>query len=67
MGWLPRVAEGMSESVRRVLADPLLFAKDPVRGKVVAKKRADAAKKLADVEARWMKMQEEYETALAEV
>ena len=27
---------------------------------------AEAAKKLADVEARWMKMQEEYETALAD-
>ncbi|MEI9886673.1 MAG: ABC-F family ATP-binding cassette domain-containing protein [Rhizomicrobium sp.] len=48
------------------LADPLLFAKDPARGKAVSKKRADAAKKLADVEARWLKMQEEYETALAE-
>jgi len=48
------------------LADPLLFAKDPARGKAVSKKRADAAKKLADVEARWIKMQEEYETALAE-
>ncbi|HEY4941177.1 MAG TPA: ABC-F family ATP-binding cassette domain-containing protein [Rhizomicrobium sp.] len=50
----------------RSLSDPLLFAKDPARGKAVSKKRADAAKKLADIEARWLKMQEEYEAALAE-
>jgi ATP-binding cassette subfamily F protein 3 len=48
------------------LSDPLLFSKDPARGKAVSKKRADAAKKLADVEARWLKMQEEYESAMAE-
>ena len=44
----------------------MLFAKDPARGKAVSKKRADAAKKLTDVEARWLKMQEEYEAALSE-
>jgi ATP-binding cassette subfamily F protein 3 len=49
----------------KALADPLLFTRDPAKGKAVSKKRADAAKKLADVESRWLKMQEEYETALA--
>jgi ATP-binding cassette subfamily F protein 3 len=48
------------------LSDPLLFSKDPARGKAVSKKRADAAKKLATVEANWLKMQEEYEAAMAE-
>ena len=51
----------------KALADPLLFTRDPAKGKAVSKKRADAAKKLADVEARWLKMQEEYEAALAPV
>jgi ATP-binding cassette subfamily F protein 3 len=50
----------------RSLSDPLLFAKDPQRGKAVSKKRAEAVKKLADIEARWLKLQEEYEQALAE-
>jgi len=49
----------------KALADPLLFTRDPAKGKAVSKKRADAARKLADVEGRWLKMQEEYETALA--
>ncbi|MEJ0024545.1 MAG: ABC-F family ATP-binding cassette domain-containing protein [Rhizomicrobium sp.] len=49
----------------KALSDPLLFTRDPAKGRAVSKKRADAAKKLADVEARWLKMQEEYETALA--
>src|SRR5579872_2650444 len=48
------------------LADPLLFAKDPARGKAVSKKRADAIKKLETLEARWLKIQEEYELAMAE-
>ncbi|HTP78172.1 MAG TPA: ABC-F family ATP-binding cassette domain-containing protein [Rhizomicrobium sp.] len=48
------------------LADPLLFAKDPARGKAVSKKRADSARKLEALEARWIKLQEEYEAALAE-
>jgi ATP-binding cassette, subfamily F, member 3 len=49
----------------KALSDPLLFTKDPQKGKAVSKKRADAAKKLADVEGRWLKMSEEYETAMA--
>ena len=48
------------------LTDPLLFTKDPARGKAVSKKRADALKKLDVLEARWVKMQEEYEQAMAE-
>ncbi|HEX2593919.1 MAG TPA: ABC-F family ATP-binding cassette domain-containing protein, partial [Rhizomicrobium sp.] len=49
----------------RVLADPLIFNQDPQKAKNVSKKRADAVKKLADLETRWMKMQEEYESAMA--
>ena len=50
----------------KTLADPLLFSKDPAKGNAVSKKRADAARKLAEVEGRWLRMQEEYEAALAE-
>ncbi|MBV9903474.1 MAG: ATP-binding cassette domain-containing protein, partial [Alphaproteobacteria bacterium] len=49
----------------KTLSDPLIFSQDPTRAKAVSKKRADSAKKLADVEARWVKMQEEYEAAMA--
>jgi ATP-binding cassette subfamily F protein 3 len=49
------------------LADPLLFARDPAKGKAVSKKRADAARKLADAEARWLAAQEEHEAAMTEV
>jgi len=48
------------------LADPLLFTKDPAKGKAVSKKRADAARKLADAEARWLQVHEEYEKANGE-
>jgi hypothetical protein len=44
-----------------------LFAKDPARGKAVSKKRADSQRKLTDIEARWLKLQEEYEQAMVEV
>jgi ATP-binding cassette subfamily F protein 3 len=50
----------------KALADPLLFSKDPQKGSAVSKKRADAARKLADLEGRWLRMQEEYEAALSE-
>jgi len=50
----------------KALADPLLFAKDPAKGNAVSKKRADAARRLAEVEGRWLKMQEEYEAAMAD-
>jgi ATP-binding cassette subfamily F protein 3 len=50
----------------RALADPLIFSQAPQKAKNVSKKRADAVKKLSDIETRWMKMQEEYESAMAE-
>ncbi len=46
------------------LADPLLFTRDPVKGKAVAKKRADAARRLAAAEATWLSTHEEYERAM---
>jgi ATP-binding cassette subfamily F protein 3 len=49
----------------RVLADPLLFSQDPQKARNVSKKRTDAVKKLADLETRWLAMQEEYESAMA--
>ncbi len=49
----------------RTLADPLLFARDPAKGSAVSKKRAEAARKLAQAETRWLAAQEEYETAAA--
>jgi ATP-binding cassette subfamily F protein 3 len=48
----------------RVLGDPLLFSQDPQKARNVSKKRADAVKKLGDLETRWLKMQEEYESAM---
>jgi ATP-binding cassette subfamily F protein 3 len=47
----------------RALADPLLFTKDPAKGKAVSKKRADAARSLAAAETRWLAINEEYEAA----
>jgi ATP-binding cassette subfamily F protein 3 len=49
------------------LSDPLLFTRDPAKGKSVSKKRADAARKLADAEARWVAANEELEKTTAEV
>ncbi len=48
------------------LADPLLFVKDPAKGKSVSKKRSDAARKLEVAEAAWLKAHEEYEAAMAQ-
>ncbi len=39
---------------------------DPAKGNAVSKKRADAVKKLAAAEERWMKALENYESAMAE-
>jgi ATP-binding cassette subfamily F protein 3 len=47
----------------RALSDPLLFTKDPAKGKAVSKKRADAARSLAAAESRWLAINEEYEAA----
>ena len=49
----------------RALSDPLLFAKDPAKGSAVSKKRAEAARKLEAAEALWLKLRQDYETALA--
>jgi len=43
----------------RVLADPLIFSQDPQKAKNVSKSAPDALKKLADIETRWLKMQED--------
>jgi ATP-binding cassette, subfamily F, member 3 len=61
---IARLGEEMAK-YDRALADPLLFVKDPAKGAAVSKKRADAARKLADAEARWLKAHEEYESAMA--
>jgi ATP-binding cassette subfamily F protein 3 len=47
------------------LADPLLFTRDPQKGNAVSKKRADAVRKLQAAEARWLAVNEEYESAMA--
>jgi ATP-binding cassette subfamily F protein 3 len=47
------------------LADPLLFVKDPAKGSAISKKRADATRKLAAAEERWLAMNEAYESAMA--
>ncbi|MGD0142355.1 MAG: ABC-F family ATP-binding cassette domain-containing protein [Rhizomicrobium sp.] len=47
------------------LADPLLFSRDPQKGNAVSKKRADAVRKLQAAEARWLAINEEYESAMA--
>jgi len=50
----------------KVLADPLLFTKDPAKATSVSKKRADAARKLEAAEKSWVSASEAYETAMAE-
>jgi ATP-binding cassette subfamily F protein 3 len=49
----------------KALADPLLFVHDPAKGASVSKKRADAARKLAQAETRWLEAHAAYEAALA--
>ncbi len=63
-----QIAELTAELAKydRALADPLLFSRDPAKGSAVSKKRADAARKLAAAEERWVAMNEEYERAMAE-
>ena len=48
------------------LSDPLLFVHDPAKGQAVSKKRAEAQRKLEAAEARWLRLHEEYENAMAE-
>jgi len=47
------------------LADPLLFVHDPKKGTAVSKKRAEAVRKLAAAEDRWLQAHEDYEKAAA--
>jgi len=49
------------------LADPLLFVHDPKKGTAVSKKRAEAVRKLAAAEDRWLSAHEDYEQAAAEI
>jgi len=48
----------------KALSDPLLFTKDPAKGSAVSKKRAEAQRKLEAAEARWVAVNEEYESAM---
>jgi ATP-binding cassette subfamily F protein 3 len=60
--------ETLNAEIRKydaTLSDPLLFAQDPAKGNAVAKKRAEAARKLKAAEERWIKFSEDYESALA--
>ncbi len=50
----------------RALADPLLFVQDPAKGNAVSKKRAEAVRKLEIAETLWLKLREDYESALAQ-
>jgi ATP-binding cassette subfamily F protein 3 len=47
------------------LSDPLLFSRDPAKGNAVSKKRAEAARKLKATEDLWIKLNEDYEAAMA--
>ncbi len=49
----------------KALSDPLLFVRDPAKGSAVSKKRAEAVRRLAAAESRWLAAQEDYESALA--
>ncbi|MBN9570124.1 MAG: ABC-F family ATP-binding cassette domain-containing protein [Alphaproteobacteria bacterium] len=63
-----RQVEALNAEIRKydtTLSDPLLFAQNPAKGNAVAKKRAEAARKLKAAEDRWIKFSEDYESALA--
>ena len=51
----------------KALADPLIFTQDRAKATAVSKKRAEAQRKLEAAETRWLAVNEEYETAMAEV
>lgn len=46
------------------LADPELYTKSPDKAAEKAKERADAVSRLDDAESRWLKLSDEYETAV---
>ncbi|MDE2184011.1 MAG: ABC-F family ATP-binding cassette domain-containing protein [Alphaproteobacteria bacterium] len=54
---------GELQKLDAALADPLLFVHDPAKGQSVSKKRAEAARKLAAAEERWLRANEDYERA----
>jgi len=63
-----RQVEALAAEVKKydtTLSDPLLFTKDAAKANAVSKKRAEAARKLKAAEDRWMRANEEYETAMA--
>jgi ATP-binding cassette subfamily F protein 3 len=63
-----RQVEALNAEIRKydtTLSDPLLFVQNPAKGNAVAKKRAEAARKLKAAEDRWIKFSEDYESALA--
>jgi ATP-binding cassette subfamily F protein 3 len=63
-----RQVEALTAEIKKydnTLSDPLLFTKDAAKANAVSKKRAEAARKLKAAEDRWMKANEEYETAMA--
>ena len=48
----------------KTLADPLLFSRDRAKAAAVSKKRAEAQRKLEAAEARWLAVNEDYESAM---
>jgi len=48
----------------KTLADPLLFSRDRAKAAAVSKKRAEAQRKLDAAEARWLAVNEDYESAI---
>ena len=49
----------------KALADPLIFTQDRAKAAAVSKKRAEAQRKLEAAEARWLAVNEEYESAMS--
>jgi ATP-binding cassette, subfamily F, member 3 len=49
----------------KALADPLIFTNDRAKATAVSKKRAEAQRKMDAAEARWLAVNEEYESAMA--
>jgi ATP-binding cassette subfamily F protein 3 len=65
-----RQIEALTAEIQKydsALSDPLIFVQDTAKANAVSKKRADALRKLRAVEERWVKANEEYESAMAEV
>ena len=49
----------------KALSDPLIFTQDRAKAAAVSKKRAEAQRKLEAAEARWLAVNEEYESAMS--